>query len=170
MKSALLLGAVFGIYFAALHYFHTNKNGFTLLAAAMALPAGRSVVVSIMCLRARGASDTIRQAVSAVSGLSPAASGYDICLTAYDNMFPLRHAAAGGGKLAGLLPGRDADCALCEKYLREVLEREGFGDVEVRIFPETGPYVEELSRLAASCGQPPEREQELMQLLYALSL
>lgn len=66
LKSVLLLSVVLAVFFGAKAYYGTEKTVFSILAAVGALPAGRSIVVTIMCLRAKGASEKARQAIEAV--------------------------------------------------------------------------------------------------------
>ena len=81
VKSILFLAAVLIIYFTALHHFHTNKNIFSIIAAVGALPTGRSIVETVMCYRARSASDRVRQKVEEIPGISSCYSLYDLYLT-----------------------------------------------------------------------------------------
>ena len=140
-KSALLLAAVFIIFFAALHHFHTNRNVFSILAAVGALPAGRSIVETIMCFRARGASEAVRAAVDRAaagesgtgSGLPAETSAYDLYLTSYERAFSLSHAAAGNGRLIGLTEDAGTDCGLCERHILDMLRKEGLRGYRVEV-------------------------------------
>ena len=154
-KSALLLAAVFIIFFAALHHFHTNRNVFSILAAVGALPAGRSIVETIMCFRARGASEAVRAAVDRAaagesgtgSGLPAETSAYDLYLTSYERAFSLSHAAAGNGRLIGLTEDTGTDCGLCERHILDMLRKEGLRGYRVEVFRDIDAYAEELKNL-----------------------
>ena len=152
VKSLLLLAAVFICYFAALRHFHTNKNIFSIAAALGALPAGRSIVMTIMLMRARGASEYVRAAVDAVRGLQPGWSGYDLCLTAYDTAFSLSHAAVTAGRVVGLTENPQTNCRQCEDHIRQILEKDGLTGYEVRIYDSLEPYRKALEDLAALAG------------------
>ena len=152
VKSLLLLAAVFICYFAALRHFHTNKNIFSIAAALGALPAGRSIVMTIMLMRARGASESVRTAVDAVRGLQPGWSGYDLCLTAYDTAFSLSHAAVMAGRVVGLTENPQTNCRQCEDHIRQILEKDGLTGYEVRIYDSLEPYRKALEDLAALAG------------------
>ena len=153
VKSLLLLAAVFICYFAALRHFHTNKNIFSIAAALGALPAGRSIVMTIMLMRARGASEYVRAAVDAVRGLQPGWSGYDLCLTAYDTAFSLSHAAVMAGRVVGLTENPQTNCRQCEDHIRQILEKNGLTGYEVRIYDSLEPYRKALESLAALTGK-----------------
>ena len=171
VKSLLLLAAVFICYFAALRHFHTNKNIFSIAAALGALPAGRSIVMTIMLMRARGASESVRGAVDAVRGLQPEWSGYDLTLTAYDNTFSLSHAAVAAGCVVGLTESPQTDCRQCEEHIRQTLEKAGLTGYEVRIYDSLRPYQKALEDLAALSGKGNGTEDErVMKLLYSVSL
>ena len=153
VKSLMLLAAVFLCYFAALRHFHTNKNIFTIIAALGALPAGRSIVMTIMLMRARGASESVRAAVGAVREIQPDRSGYDLCLTAYDNTFSLSHAAVTAGRVIGLTESPQTNCRQCEDHIRQILEKNGLNGYEVRIYDSLDPYRIALEELAAVTGR-----------------
>ena len=153
-KSLLLLAAVFICYFAALRHFHTNKNIFSIAAALGALPAGRSIVMTIMLMRARGASESVRAAIDAVRGLQPDRSGYDLCLTAYDTAFSLSHAAVTAGHVVGLTESPQTNCRQCEDHIRQILEKDGLSGYEVRIYDSLEPYRKALEDLTAPAGTP----------------
>ena len=152
VKSLMLLAAVFLCYFAALRHFHTNKNIFTIIAALGALPAGRSIVMTIMLMRARGASESVRAAVGAVREIQPDRSGYDLCLTAYDTAFSLSHAAVTAGRVVGLTESPQTNCRQCEDHIRQILEKDGLSGYEVRIYDSLDPYLKTLEDLTAPAG------------------
>ena len=171
LKSFLLLAAVVVVYYSALRHYQTNKNVFTILAAVGALPAGRSVVISVMLLRARSASADVRDAVLNVKGLSRDCSGYDICLTTEEKAFSLSHAAAGNGRLAGLTEDPAMDCAMCEKYILHTLDGAGLEGYSVRIYRDLREYIRALEELETSLDHDDrETDRKAMQLLYAVSL
>ncbi|MBE5998863.1 MAG: hypothetical protein E7237_04515 [Sarcina sp.] len=183
VKSCLLVAAVFIIYYAALRHFQTNRNVFSILAAVMALPAGRSVVITVMCLRAKGASERVRDAVAAVKGLSSAASGFDLCLTSYDRTFSLSHASAAGGQVTGLTEDSATDCLLCGQHIEKILAENGISGRRALIFRDPEAYIRELERLVSEQGpcktgsfnekareEKAREDRRVMQLLYAVSL
>lgn len=170
-KSILFLSAVLVIYFAALHHFQTNKNVFSIVAAVGALPTGRSIVETIMCMRARPASARIQEAVRGLAGLNPADSAFDLYLTAYDNAFSLSHAAVAGRCVYGLTEDPALDRRLCEQHIREMLERGGQKGFTATVFHETDAYLQALAEAGlASPGDVSAEEGAALQTLLAVSL
>ncbi len=190
LKSLLLLSAVLAIYFAALSHFGTNKNVFSILAAVGALPAGRSIVETIMLIRARGASQEVKDKVSCIEGLDAGRSGFDLYLTAYETAYSLSHAAAGNGRVVGYTEDASTDPVQCARYIRSMLSKDGLTGYEVSVYSDLGEYLKILktgifsseagagSRQAfgvpENAGQEKdgtrEQDKKVMQLLYAISL
>lgn len=173
IKSILLLAAVFLIYFLALRHYHTNKNVFSILAAVMALPAARSVVVTVMCFKAVGASTAVRDLVARVPGLKEETSGFDLYLTGYDRSFSLSHAAIGGGLLAGFTEDPRTDCALCRDHIRRMLDENGRGGLRIEIFRDPDLYrkaLEEIAGAPAADGEADAGDRAAMDLVRSISL
>lgn len=170
VKSALFLAAVLLIYFAALRHYHTNKNVFSILAAVGALPTGRSIVESIMCIRAVGASAAVQEAVSGIEGMSRVVSGYDLCLTAYERAYSVSHLAVGQQTVLGLTEDPGTDPRLCGQHIEEMLRKNGLGGFRVRILSDRDTYCRELSLLCASGEEAEETDRRVMNLLLAVSL
>ena len=168
IKSAAMLAAVLIVYFTARWYFHTNKNVFTLLAAAGALPTGRSIVMSIMLLRAVGASEQVHKVIETISGLPADCSGYDLYLTAYERSYSISHAAVVGGIVAGLTEDKNTDCRLCEQHLREMLKKDSHNGYEVHIYNDTDQYVKALTEMCAA--EPVPEDRAVMQMIYGISI
>lgn len=173
MKSLLFLLAVLAVYFLALRHFGTNKNVFSILAAVGALPTGRSIVETIMLLRARGASQAVREAVSGVKGLDPKASGYDLCLTAYETTYSLSHAAAGKGRVIGYTESASTDPAQCARYIESMLAKDGLAGYRVLVYTDLAEYRKALGNIISPApgeGSGQEEDEKAMELLYAISL
>ena len=190
LKSALFLSAVFVIYFAALRHFGTNKNVFSILAAVLALPAGRSIVVSILCVRARSASAQVWDAVSGVRGLSEDTSGYDLYLTAYETAFSLSHAACGRKRVIGYTEDPGTNTGQCAQHIAMMLAKDDNPGYKVSIYTDLGTYIRELEAVTAPVSpdtgdqegsegsvdpeeagtDPREKDRRAMKTLYAVSL
>lgn len=147
VKSILFLAAVLIIYFTALHHFHTNKNIFSIIAAVGALPTGRSIVETVMCYRARSASDMVRQKVEEIPGISSCYSLYDLYLTSYERAYSLSHAAIGNGLLVGLTEAQDTDCRLCGQHICDMAAKEGIEGFKADIYRNLDEYTAALKDL-----------------------
>ena len=147
VKSILFLAAVLIIYFTALHHFQTNKNIFSIIAAVGALPTGRSIVETVMCYRARSASDRVRQKVEEIPGISSCYSLYDLYLTSYERAYSLSHAAIGNGLLVGLTEAQDTDCRLCGQHICDMAAKEGIEGFKADIYRNLDEYTAALKDL-----------------------
>lgn len=147
VKSILFLAAVLIIYFTALHHFQTNKNIFSIIAAVGALPTGRSIVETVMCYRARSASDMVRQKVEEIPGISSCYSLYDLYLTSYERAYSLSHAAIGNGLLVGLTEAQDTDCRLCGQHICDMAAKEGIEGFKADIYRNLDEYTAALKDL-----------------------
>ena len=92
IRSAFELAAVLAIYFTAWAILKDNKNVFTIMAALLCIPTGKSIVDTIMCFLATGCSDDaharIEEVLAAAPGTFPAS--YDLYLTGYQKNFARR--------------------------------------------------------------------------------
>ena len=154
VKSILFLAAVLIIYFTALHHFHTNKNIFSIIAAVGALPTGRSIVETVMCYRARSASDRVRQKVEEIPGISSCYSLYDLYLTSYERAYSLSHAAIGNGLLVGLTEAQDTDCRLCCQHICDMAAKEGIEGFKADIYRNLDEYTAALKDLVRNKEKP----------------
>ena len=154
VKSILFLAAVLIIYFTALHHFHTNKNIFSIIAAVGALPTGRSIVETVMCSRARSASDRVRQKVEEIPGISSCYSLYDLYLTSYERAYSLSHAAIGNGLLVGLTEAQDTDCRLCGQHICDMAAKEGIEGFKADIYRNLDEYTAALKDLVRNKEKP----------------
>lgn len=154
VKSILFLAAVLIIYFTALHHFQTNKNIFSIIAAVGALPTGRSIVETVMCYRARSASDRVRQKVEEIPGISSCYSLYDLYLTSYERAYSLSHAAIGNGLLVGLTEAQDTDCRLCGQHICDMAANEGIEGFKADIYRNLDEYTAALKDLVRNKEKP----------------
>ncbi|MDO5132055.1 MAG: hypothetical protein Q4D81_03610 [Eubacteriales bacterium] len=148
LKSALFLASVFVTYFAALRHFGTNKNVFSILAAVLALPAGRSIVETVLCVRARSASEEAREAITRAVELPGGTSGYDLYLTAYETAFSLSHAACGKDRVIGYTEDPGTNPALCAQHIAQMLAKDDTYGYKVTIYTDLDTYLRELETLA----------------------
>lgn len=170
VKSVLFLAAVLLVYFAALRHFHTNRNVFSILAAVGALPTGRSIVETVMYFRARGASEAVREAVSALACLPSESAGFDLCLTSYERAFSVSHLTVGGGQVLGLTEDPGTDCGLCRTHIEKMLEQDHREGYRVRIYRDLQAYTGAVKSLCAEPWPDPQGDRETFSMLRAVSL
>lgn len=168
IKSGLFLAAVLIIYFGALFYFKTNKNVFSILAAVGALPTGRSIVLTIMYLRAKGASEKVRDAVNEVEGLPEGCCGFDLYLTGYEHSFSISHLAVLDRTVVGLTEDSKVDLQLCRNHIRDMVRKDEHVGYDVQIFTDLQEYIQTLRRLSAAESTPEDRA--VMNMLFGISI
>lgn len=154
----------------------TRRNLLTIVAVLGCLPASKSLVNTIMFIRARGCDedthaqieDTLKKAGDLSSRMK---SAYDLYMTSYNKNYPVSHLTVYGNMVTGLIPGADTDIVNgCEKHIDERLKQEGISGLTIKIFNDTGKYVlrlEKLSELDAGAGPDPAR---ILDTLMSVSL
>ncbi|MDO5703318.1 MAG: hypothetical protein Q4G47_08200 [Lachnospiraceae bacterium] len=164
-----LLAAVLVMYFGARWYFKTNKNVFTILAALSCIGVGKFAVDFIMFCRARGCSESAREAVELHIG--KLAGAYDLYMTSYDKNFAISHAVCAGRSVCALTEDEKCDIRSGEMHLRTMLENDGFKGYTVKIFRNLDNYTERLDDLNR-LEENKERKsiQSVMDLLKSISL
>lgn len=156
IKSGLFLAAVLIVYFGALFYFKTNKNVFSILAAVGALPTGRSIVLSIMYLRAGSASAHAHEAIEKACSLPEGCSGYDLYLTGYEHSFSVSHLAVLDRTVVGLTEVNSMDIRLCETHIRDMVRKDEHVGYDVHIYRDLDEYVRTLQELSTTEGSGKE--------------
>lgn len=150
IKSGLFLAAVLIVYFGALFYFKTNKNVFSILAAVGALPTGRSIVLSIMYLRAGSASARAYEAIEKACSLPEGCSGYDLYLTGYEHSFSVSHLAVLNRTVVGLAEDNSMDIRLCEAHIRDMVRKDEHVGYDVHIYRNLDEYIRTLQDLSSA--------------------
>lgn len=150
IKSGLFLAAVLIVYFGALFYFKTNKNVFSILAAVGALPTGRSIVLSIMYLRAGSASARAYEAIEKACSLPEGCSGYDLYLTGYEHSFSVSHLAVLDRTVVGLAEDNSMDIRLCEAHIRDMVRKDEHVGYDVHIYRDLDKYIRTLQELSSA--------------------
>ena len=170
LRSVLELAAVLAIYFTAWAILKDNKNVFTILAALLCIPTGKSIVDTIMCFLASGCSDDAHERIEAALKAAPGEYpvSYDLYLTGYQKNFALSHAAVCDGAICALTETDKCDIAEGQKHIRTVLGNDGLTGYTVKIFRDTDKYLERISRMSGS--DVTDRDVRAMQVLHAVSL
>ena len=163
IKSGLFLAAVLIVYFGALFYFKTNKNVFSILAAVGALPTGRSIVLSIMYLRAGSASARAYEAIEKACSLPEGCSGYDLYLTGYEHSFSVSHLAVLDRTVVGLAEDNSMDIRLCEAHIRDMVRKDEHVGYDVHIYRDLDEYIRTLQELSSAKESMEESMEEAME-------
>lgn len=167
--TAVLLAAVFALYFGAQRYFGTNRNVFTIIAALMCIGVGKCAVDFMMFMRAGYCSSGAREAIALHAGRLTGA--YDLFMTSYDKNFSISHAVCAGKSVCAFTEDPKCDVKAGELHIRTMMENDGFKGFTVKIFRSLEKYTERLDELN---GLQDSKEMKsirgVMNLLKSISL
>lgn len=122
-----------------------RKNLLTIVAVLGCLPACKSAIDAFMFLRYRGCSpenaDEIDAHMEGLSGL------YDRIFTTYDKNYQVAHIAVKGNTLCGFTQDTAFDEQGFYGHMRDILQKDGYKDVSVKIFTDIHKYTYRLDQL-----------------------
>ncbi len=123
----------------------SRKNLLTLVAVLGCLPACKSAVDAFMFLRFKGCSGehakTIESHMKGLKGL------YDRVFTSYDKNYQVAHMAVKGNTVCGFTQDEKFAEQDFYKHISNILQKDGFQDVSVKIFSDIGKYTARLEQL-----------------------
>lgn len=157
-----------GFYITGIVKTGSNKNLLTIIAVLGCLPACRSAVNFIIFMRAKGCSSALHEKLSAYDERLTAF--YDLYFTSYQKNYPISHMVLKGGMLCGITEQPACVCDEVKKHLEQMLSREGIKNVVVNIFSQEDSYIDRLSRLADMDEEDHKNREDIVKLLYAVSL
>ncbi len=157
-----------GLYVMGLVSTGSNRNLLTIVAVLGCLPACKSAVNFIICLRAKGCSEALYQKLSPFD--EKLLTFYDLYFTSYQKNYAISHMALKGGILCGITETPACDCKEAEKHLEQMLLQEGIKNVVVHIFSQDDKYIDRLGRLAEMQEDDHKNREGIVNLLYAVSL
>lgn len=167
-RTLLFFSLCIGLYVTGIVSTGSNKNLLTIVAVLGCLPACKSAVNFIIFMRAKGCSETLQQKLSAYD--EKLETFYDLYFTSYQRNYPISHMALKGGMLCGITEHPACDCNEAKKHLEQMLSQEGIKNVVVNIFYQEESYIDRLSRLADMKEEDHKNREDIVKLLYAVSL
>lgn len=169
IKTVILFAVSLSLYTAGYIATKSNRNLLTLAAVLGCLPASKSAVNMIMFIRAKGCSESLREAIGdRAAGL---AERYDLYLTSYAKNFQISHLVMRGKSMAGITEQENFDEKACNQHLKALFAQNGIRDVTVRIFRDRAKYFEKLKSLQESEPQDVrEYQKKVLELMENLSL
>ncbi len=175
LMTVILLSVVLAMFFGGLHYYGSNRNIFSIMAALCCLPTGWSAVNLIMLLRAGMCSEAAHQQIEkTIDEHLPAdqtlTQAYDLYLTGYSRNFQLSHTAIRGKNIAALTEDERIDLQAGEEHIRKMISGDGFEGYTIKIYTSPEKYIQRLGSLCELERGNPEREEKLRSTLLAISL
>lgn len=169
LKTALMFGVSIALYAAGYIATKSNKNLLTLAAVLGCLPASKGLVSTIMFCRAKGCSESLKEAIGeSASGLC---GRFDLYLTSYSKNFQISHIVMKGKNLIGITEQGNFDEKACYEHIRNMFSQNGFHDLTVKIFRDREKYLERIGGLReAKMDDEREYDERVLRLLENLSL
>lgn len=168
LRTVLFFLLCVGIYLAGYLTTGTNRNMLTVVAILGCLPACKSAVNFIVFIRAKGCSSALQKKVQDYDEALD--TMYDMYFTSYQKNYPISHLALKGNILCGITEAPKCNGKEAEKHLTQMLMQDGIKNVTVNIFSEEEKYIDRLSRLADLEVDSAQNKEDILRLLYAISL
>lgn len=168
LRTVLFFLLCVGIYLAGYLTTGTNRNLLTVVAILGCLPACKSAVNFIIFIKAKGCSNTLWEKVHDYDEVLE--SMYDMYFTSYQKNYPISHLALKGNILCGITEDSRCSCKDAENHLEQMLTQEGIKNVTINIFSDEGKYIDRLSRLKDLEVDVNKNKEDILHLLYSISL
>lgn len=157
-----------GLYIMGIVRTGSSKNIFTIIAVLGCLPACKSAVNFIIFLRTKECGEALHQKLLPYDG--KLLTFYDLYFTSYQKNYAISHMALKGSILYGITESFSCDCKEAGKHLEQMLAQEGIKNVVVHISSQEDPYIDRLSRLCEMPEEEHKNQEEIVNLLYSISL
>lgn len=168
LRTLLYFILCIGLYVLGYVTTGSNRNLLTVVAILGALPACKSTVNMIVFLRAKGCSAELKDKICHYD--VDLTTFYDMYFTSYQKNFPVSHMALKGNVLCGITENPKCDIKEAESHLEQMMVREGIKNITVKIFTNTEKYVDRLSQLKALETEEHKKRNDIINLLYSISL
>lgn len=168
LRTLLFFALSAGLYGIGYATTGSNKNLLTIVAVLGCLPSCKSLVNCILFFRAKGCSDGLKESLSAYD--EKLTVFYDLYFTSYQKNFSVSHMVLKGGVLCGITEDPACNGQEAQKHLEQMLLQEGIKNVTVHIFSQTDVYIDRLSRLVEMEVDEHRQREEIVGLLYSISI
>ena len=168
LRTLLYFAISSGLYCSGYVKTGSSKNLLTIVAVLGCLPACKSLINFIVFFRAKGCSESLRNALSVYD--EKLTVFYDMYFTSYQKNYAISHMALKGGILCGITEDPSCDAQEAQKHLEQMLAQEGIKNVTVNIFSQEDTYIDRLSRLSEMKVEEHPQNEGIVGLLYSISL
>jgi hypothetical protein len=146
----------------------SNKNLLTIVAILGTLPACKSAVNMIIFLRAKGCSEGLKEQLEDYD--RNLTTFYDLYFTTYQKNFAISHMVLKGSVLCGITENPKCEIRNAEEHLEHMMVQEGIKNMTVKIYSDTGKYIDRLSQLIKLETEEGKKQEDVISLLYSISL
>lgn len=168
LRTILYFALSISLYVAGYVTTGSNRNLLTIVAVLGCLPSCKSAVNFIIFLRAKGCSQELRDAVKKFD--TELTTFYDLYFTSYQKNYQVSHMVLKGNVLCGITESEKCDVNEAQKHLEQMLSQEGIKNMTVKIFSDRRKYIDRLSQLTELETEENKNRDEIVNLLYSISL
>lgn len=168
LRTLLYFAVSIGLYVMGYVTTGSNRNLLTIVAILGCLPACKSMVNFILFLRAEGCSEELHSQVCAYDGRLTVF--YDMYFTSYQKNFSVSHMVLKGNMLCGITENPKCDCKATEEHLEQMLKQEGIKNMTVKVFSQDSRYIDRLSQLTDLSIDEHKSQNEIINMLYSISI
>ena len=168
VRTLLYFAVSIGLYVMGYVTTGSNRNLLTVVAVLGCLPACKSLVNLILFLRAAGCSEALKNKVMGFD--RELRTFYDLYFTSYQKNFAISHMTLQGNMLCGIAEKTGTDCNEAERHIEQMLSQEGIKNVTVKIYSDPGKYVDQLGQIAKLNTETHKNQEQIISLLYAISI
>ena len=182
----LYFAAAFGVLFLGMGITGNKYNLLTIVAALGLLPSAKSLIESIMFLRAKKYScpEELHKEIEMILENSGKKSGdnpsdhpsnvfvsYDHYMTSYEKTYPIYSMACKNRTLIEFGNAPKFDYEKCQEHIKTMLGQNGFKNVTIKIFDSKEKYLRRLQELAdAQNNEEDNQDEAILHLMSNLSL
>lgn len=171
--TVVLLGLAFGVYFLGIHISGSNKNLLTLVSVLGMLPAAKSIVDVIMCIRAYKYTcpeNVYGKIKEIIKDTDKPYMRYDLYVTAYENIFPIYALTCFDNAIVGYTDVKNFKLDKFTEHVNLLLVQNGLKVATIRIIDNEAKFLERISTFNSSNTEISEKDYKVMKLMENISL
>lgn len=167
LKTVILFALPLVLFAAGFVTTKSRLNLLTVVAVCGMLPASKSLVSSIMYIKAHGISEADYNRV--VHFTEKQLGAYDNIFTTYEKTYEVPSIVVRNGNVCGYVHNTYKTLGELEKHLTTCIKKEGYS-VNVKIFDNIDAYIKRLESLNKLEENQPETDKAILHILFEVSL
>lgn len=167
IKTIIMFAIPLLLFIAGIAATKSRMNLLTVVAVVGMLPASKSLVSMIMYVKAHGISEKDYHQISQAA--APLTGAYDNVFTTYEKTYEVPSIVVRSGNVCGYVANTYSTLADLEKHLTTCIKKEGYS-VNVKIFDNIDAYKNRLESLNKLEEEQPEKDRDILRILFEVSL
>jgi hypothetical protein len=167
IKTVIYFAVPIALFIAGFVTTKTRLNVLTIVAVLGMLPASRSLVTTIMYIKAKGISEEDYAQINEL--VTPLTNSYDNVFTTYEKTYEVPSVVVRSGNVCGYVAKEYKTLAALEKHLTTCIKKEGYS-VNVKIFENLDAYKNRLQSIVKLEETEQEKDLAIRQILHEISL